>query len=73
MNDIFTPLFTTKAKGTGLGLPVCKRVVEAHNGRIEVVSEVGVGSTFKIIIPFNEDGDLIDNIIHPVSDVFVNS
>ena len=48
---IFKPLFTTKAKGTGFGLPVCKRIVEAHGGTISVESEVGVGSTFTVRIP----------------------
>jgi two-component system sensor histidine kinase HydH len=45
---LFKPLFTTKAKGQGFGLAVCRRIVEAHNGTISVESEVGKGSTFKI-------------------------
>ena len=48
---LFHPLFTTKAKGQGFGLPVCKRIVEAHNGRITVRSRVGEGSTFTVRIP----------------------
>jgi PAS domain S-box-containing protein len=51
MSKLFTPLFTTKAKGQGLGLPVCKRLVEANGGSISVESQVGVGSTFKVRIP----------------------
>ncbi len=47
---IFTPLFTTKSKGQGFGLVVCKRVVEAHSGEITFESEVGKGTTFTVKI-----------------------
>ena len=48
---IFDPFFTTKAQGQGLGLPVCRRLIEAQGGSIDVVSQVGVGSTFTFRIP----------------------
>lgn len=51
MKKLFTPLFTTKAKGTGLGLAVCKRIIDAHKGEISVESEEGVGTTFTITLP----------------------
>jgi signal transduction histidine kinase len=53
MNNLWSPLFTTKAKGMGFGLPICKRMVEAHGGSIRVESAVGKGTTFIITLPIN--------------------
>ena len=51
---LFSPLVTTKAKGMGMGLAICKRVVEAHGGKISVTSTVGQGSTFRVILPVKQ-------------------
>ena len=51
LTKIFTPLFTTKAKGQGLGLVVCKRIIEELKGTINVESEEGNGATFTITVP----------------------
>lgn len=53
---IFRPYFTTKAGGTGLGLPTTRRIVEGHHGRIDVHSEPGRGSDFTLIFPASESG-----------------
>jgi len=51
MKKLFQPLFTTKPKGIGLGLTVCRRLTEANGGRIEVQSEGGKGTTFTVMLP----------------------
>jgi len=54
INKIFDPLFTTKAKGIGLGLSVCKSILERHGGDIRVESVEGKGSTFTVSLPSQE-------------------
>jgi two-component system sensor histidine kinase HydH len=49
---VFEPFFSTRAGGTGLGLPTTRRIVEAHGGAIDVQSEVGKGTKFTIRLPF---------------------
>ncbi len=48
---LFEPLYTTKAKGIGLGLVITKTIIEKHNGNIQIQSEVSKGSTFTINLP----------------------
>ena len=51
---IFEPFYTTKKKGTGLGLMIVQRIVRAHGGKIEVESRVGQGAIFRIWLPSHE-------------------
>ena len=50
----FEPFYTTKKKGSGLGLMIVQRIVRAHGGRIELESQVGRGTTFRIWLPLHE-------------------
>ena len=48
---IFQPFVSTKGKGMGLGLAICREIVEGHGGRMEVESTVGRGTTFTVLLP----------------------
>ena len=50
-HQLFTPLFTTKPRGQGFGLAVCKRVIEAHGGTITFESTEGKGAKFTVQFP----------------------
>lgn len=55
LSKVFNPLFTTKAQGMGFGLAICKRIVEAHCGEINVESTLGKGTTFTITLPLEHN------------------
>jgi signal transduction histidine kinase len=54
LESIFNPFFTTKPQGVGLGLPIVAKIVDEHQGRIEVKSEVGKGTVFEVVLPVSE-------------------
>ena len=54
LDRIFTPFFTTKARGTGLGLPTAKRLIEAHRGSITLTSPPGLGTIVTIQLPADQ-------------------
>ena len=49
--QLFKPFFTTKSSGMGLGLPICKSIIEAHNGQLTVASREPRGAVFRIVLP----------------------
>ena len=55
---LFSPLFTTKAKGMGFGLAICKRIVEAHGGTIAVKTAKDQGTTFTVVLPIEPKLDV---------------
>jgi len=56
LSHIFTPFYTTKAigEGTGLGLSISHQIIEQHDGRLDVISELGEGSCFSILLPISD-------------------
>jgi signal transduction histidine kinase len=55
LQRIFQPFVSTKGKGMGLGLAICREIVEGHGGRLEVDSTVGRGTTFTVTLPLYAD------------------
>ncbi len=51
LQKVFQPFVSTKGKGMGLGLAICREIVEGHGGRLEVESTVGAGTTFIVLLP----------------------
>jgi two-component system NtrC family sensor kinase len=59
LRRIFQPFYTAnKRRGLGLGLPICDRIAKAHGGSISVESQPNRGTTFRIYLPINADGDV---------------
>ena len=48
---IFNPFFTTKPQGSGLGLAIVRKIVDAHDGRIDLTARPGAGTRFRVTLP----------------------
>lgn len=63
LDKIFRPFFTTKKRGTGLGLATCQRIVSEYGGTIAVTSEVGKGSTFTVTLPVHAPMSRVSHLV----------
>jgi signal transduction histidine kinase len=52
---VLDPFFTTKSSGLGMGLSICRSIVEVHGGRISVVQKNGPGATFQFALPLHKE------------------
>jgi PAS domain S-box-containing protein len=59
---VFEFYYTTKEDGTGMGLPIALKIIKDHGGDIDLESEVGVGTTFTVILPLRSEGDGSEDI-----------
>jgi two-component system nitrogen regulation sensor histidine kinase GlnL len=68
VDRMFTPFFTTKAQGSGLGLAIIRKIVDAHDGRIDVSSAPGLGTRFTVTLPVlgSNDGPFCKTVSRPV-------
>ncbi len=60
IDRIFRPFVTTRTKGTGLGLPIVQKIVDHHGGKVHMTSELGIGTSFILILPLEPPRDMGD-------------
>jgi len=56
VDRIFSPMFTTKTHGMGIGLSICRSIIEAHEGRLWVSADKRRGAVFHFTVPVDPDG-----------------
>jgi signal transduction histidine kinase len=57
-DKVFDPFFTTKAQGSGLGLAIVRKIVDAHDGRLDLQTAPGLGTTIRLTLPVSTDDGL---------------
>jgi signal transduction histidine kinase len=62
LDKIFTPFFSTKPSGTGLGLPLAGKIIDLHGGHISIESTVGIGTTFRIHFPIKARAEIPESV-----------
>lgn len=62
---IFNPFFTTKAQGSGLGLAVVRKIIDAHDGRIDMTTQDGKGTRFRLTLPIRPTGEQASRLTSP--------
>ena len=58
---IFEPFFTTKAQGSGLGLAIVRKIIDAHDGRIDLKTTPGAGTTIRVTLPVSTEDRFINS------------
>ena len=61
LERVFQPFVSTKGKGMGLGLPICREIIERHEGRIEATSTLGDGAVFRVILPLHTGSEALSS------------
>lgn len=56
LENLFMPFYTTKNEGTGLGMPISRKIIATHSGTLEINSRLGVGTVATVRLPYKADG-----------------